>query len=249
MRTRTLKQSISVDNFIQKGSTGKVYRARRDSDGKKLAVKVGTWSRSRSRYPPEILNLIRLRKCGVKGVNPILDYSISEDGTYQVVFERKPMDLFTYEDEYRPPEPVARDIIKQTLSHLCEMDEKAGLMHMDIKPENVLIDPATIEVSLCDVENCVKTDTEWVPCGYDIYTRDFSSPERDMGYCFPRKTSVWSVGVMAYYLLHGDVPSSNIVFSRSTSRAALYFIMQCLEPNPVLRPTAQQLLKSEWMIM
>ena len=247
---RNLKEKISVENFIQKGSTGKVYKARRDSDGKAVAVKMGTWVKSRSRFPPEILNLVRLRKCGVKGVNPILDYAIDEsEKTYQVVFEQKPMDLFDYVGEYKPPEPVARDIIRQTLFHLCEMDEKAGLMHMDIKPENALIDPDSIEVSLCDVENCIKTDKECVRIEYDIYTPDFIAPERINGRCFPRKSTVYSVGVMAYFLLHDNVPSTNIVFSRSTSRAAAYFIMQCLDPNPVTRPTAQELLLTEWMTM
>ncbi|XP_052806699.1 serine/threonine-protein kinase pim-2-like [Mya arenaria] len=260
---KALKQNISIQNYIDKGSTGKVYQARRRKDGKSVVVKFATWLKSKNRVPPEIFNSLRLRKCGVQGVNKILGYEIQREhspecvGRYYAVFEKHPMDIFTYVEKYAPPEPVVRDIVRSTITHLCEMDKKAGMMHMDIKPENTLIDPDTIGVTLCDVEFCVKTGEEFIPMKEsEGGTIAFMAPERFLGLCFPRKTSVWSIGIMTYAMLHAnDVPfekyigniSLPIRFDSSVSTQASDFILMCLQPNPRKRPTADELLDCEWM--
>ncbi|WAR15165.1 hypothetical protein MAR_005270 [Mya arenaria] len=90
-----------------------------------------------------------------------------------------PMDLFTYVEKFDIPEPVVKDIMWQIILILCEMDSKCQLMHMDMKPENVLIDPDTIEVRLCDLEFCVPTDDECISLkSYEVSTPAYRAPER-----------------------------------------------------------------------
>ncbi|XP_052761666.1 serine/threonine-protein kinase pim-2-like [Mya arenaria] len=253
---------ISKGHFLGKGGNGKVFEAHSKNGDKQLVVKQGRWWSQHCETPPEIANTCLMQQMGVRGINHMVDCEIYHDKTkngasnYSVVFERMPMDLFTYVEKFDIPEPVVKDIMWQIIVILCEMDSKCQLMHMDMKPENVLIDPDTIEVRLCDLEFCVPTDDECISLkSYEVSTPAYRAPERQFKVCFPRKSTVWSLGIMAYEMLHDDVPWESYViekgaalkFGTNVSEQYINFVLACLEPIPSERPEVSALLQHQWL--
>ena len=87
----------------------------------------------------------------VPGVVKILDYYKKSD-SFVVVMERRDFvkDLFDFITENGPlPEDVAREFFMQIVETVIKIHE-AGVVHLDIKDENILIDLNTGELQLID---------------------------------------------------------------------------------------------------
>lgn len=87
----------------------------------------------------------------VPGVVKILDYYEKSD-SFVVVMERRELvkDLFDFITENGPlPEEVARDFFHQIVDTVLEI-HKAGVVHLDVKDENILIDLNTGKLQLID---------------------------------------------------------------------------------------------------
>lgn len=71
--------------------------------------------------------------------------------------------------------------------------------HLDIKPENVLIDHETDQVKVIDLGEAVKAPIdEIVPPPADL---EFAAPESVLGRPTGTYTDMWAVGVFIYVLL------------------------------------------------
>lgn len=87
----------------------------------------------------------------VNGVVKILDYYEKTD-SFVVVMERREavQDLFDFITENGPlPEEVARDFFQQIVETVAEI-HRAGVVHLDVKDENILIDLNTGKLQLID---------------------------------------------------------------------------------------------------
>jgi serine/threonine protein kinase len=152
----------------------------------------------------------------LKGVPNVIQF------LYQLPDERNPedsflvfewvsgKDLFTFlEDrDFEPvPEPVVKDIARQLIG-ILENVHKHRIAHMDIKLENIVIDPATMKVTLIDFGLCKFAGTSsdyrcraW--CG----SPDYAAPEIIVQEPFdPFRADVFSLGVTLYTLLFGQIP-------------------------------------------
>jgi len=66
---------------------------------------------------------------------------------------------------------------------------------------------------------------------------------------------IWSLGIVVYKLLTGMTPvlrdeTGHVcypMFPKGLSQGAVNFVCACLNTDPMLRPTCQQLLKCEWI--
>jgi serine/threonine protein kinase len=97
--------------------------------------------------------------------------------------------------------------MSRQLASVLKYLHSEGICHRDIKPENILYNSQTGEIKVIDLDVCgVKKYREeefdlWTNTGTLLYR----APE-SFGVGYSEKVDVWSVGVMMYELVVGEVP-------------------------------------------
>jgi serine/threonine protein kinase, bacterial len=163
--------------------------------------------------------LVAIYDQGIDGRYPFLVMELVEGGTLrELLRERGPM----------PPHAVTA-VLQPVLSGLA-VAHRAGLVHRDVKPENVLISDDG-QVKLVDfglvraVAEAGITSTSVI-----LGTAAYLSPEQVASGTADPRSDVYSVGVLAYELLTGATP-----FTGDTALAVAYQRMD----NDVQPPSTQ----------
>lgn len=103
------------------------------------------------------------------------------------------------------PLPFVLDIIFQICSGL-KIAHQAGITHRDIKPENILIDADNlvkiVDFGLAKLKGATKITKDTSTPG----TVHYMSPEQVMGEDSDHRTDIWSLGVVLYEMLSGQLP-------------------------------------------
>ncbi len=106
-----------------------------------------------------------------------------------------------------PPKEAA-DILEQLAKALHYAHSK-GIVHRDIKPGNVMIDPKGV-VKLMDFgiarDQERSEDLHLTQAGTILGTPKYMSPEQFTGEPIDPRSDIYSLGVMAYEMLSGDLP-------------------------------------------
>jgi len=104
------------------------------------------------------------------------------------------------------PTRAAVGIARQICRGLHAAHEQ-GIIHRDIKPQNVLID-AKGEVKLMDfgVARLAEAPEEMTQAGLIVGTPHYMSPEQVQGKTLDARTDVYAMGVLLYELLVGKRP-------------------------------------------
>ena len=100
----------------------------------------------------------------------------------------------------------AKYVYKQVLICLIMLQEQAGIYHLDIKEENILIDPTTYSIKLIDFG---VSRTNPVPSNRLVGSQEFYSPEIFLGASNTQnlnKHDVWSLAVSIFSSLSGQTP-------------------------------------------
>lgn len=256
-----LQREYTIENVLGTGGFGTVYSGIRKRDSKAVAIKhisksrVTEWSKEDGQdLPMEICLLQKLSH--VPGVVQMLDYFEHAD-SYVLVLERPDPchDLFDYITERGSlPEYQALDFFRQVVDILVEVHE-AGIIHRDVKDENLLVEMETGRLRLIDFGSGTFYHE-------DLYTefdgtRVYSPPEwisqqqyRGM------PTTMWSLGILLYDLICGDIPfetdesivSAKLSFKEDVPADAEDLIRQCLSIDPSKRPSSfHELLQHPWL--
>eukprot|EP00092_Neocalanus_flemingeri_P057337 GFUD01068127.1.p1 GENE.GFUD01068127.1~~GFUD01068127.1.p1 ORF type:complete len:313 (+),score=85.89 GFUD01068127.1:59-997(+) len=246
-----------VKEVLGKGGNGKVYAGVRKKDGKEVAIKKirkrSISMRSEQSVPLEVVILQQLQD--VPGVISLLDY-LESDGSYYIVMERFPCkDMFDYiSDHHRGvPEQVARDMFNQIVAAVQQCRKK-GIVHGDIKDENIVLNMKTKEVKLIDFGSS-SLWTEKVQTKFRG-TREYAPPEWFSARRLRAEgLTVWSLGILLYSMVCGDTPfqtdlqitQGGLTFPDSLSQAATSLIESCLDKNPMSRITLAELSRHSWL--
>jgi len=247
-----------VKEQLGKGGFGVVYSAVRRSDGLEVAVKeVNKDERvvvGDNNMPLEVALMQQLQD--VPGVIRFIDYFDMQTCFYIVMERFHSKDLFDFISEQGPlPEAMAKDIFRQLLTTLVSCHQK-GVVHRDIKDENILIDLNTFKIKLIDFgSGCFLEDR--------VYrefqgTRVYSPPEWVNSRAYrPEGLTIWSLGVLLYDMVCGDVPfecDAQISKAHLTwfpqlklSEEVKSLISGCLKVNPHQRLNIHQVAAHPWL--
>ncbi|XP_077048548.1 LOW QUALITY PROTEIN: serine/threonine-protein kinase pim-1-like [Agelaius phoeniceus] len=258
-----LEQLYRQGPLLGSGGCGSVYSGTRLADGAPVAIKrvsrerISEWVRLRNGalVPLELALLWMVSRPGFRGVVRLLDWFEVPEG-FALVMERpqRCQDLWYFLHQRRfLTEPVARGLFRQVLEAVRHCSSR-GVLHRDIKAENVLVDLATGEAKLIDFGcGAILQDT--------IYTRmsgtpEYSPPEWILFGCYHgQPATIWSLGILLYELVCGHLPfrtnedivRGQLVFPPRVSQECQHLIRWCLSMDPTHRPCLEDLFEHSWL--
>ncbi|HUP63837.1 MAG TPA: protein kinase [Thermoanaerobaculia bacterium] len=199
-----------VEEVIGRGGMGIVYKARDEQLDEVVAIKVlpGSAMAQSAEQVERFKREIRMaRKITHRNVLRTFDWGQS-DGVYFISMEYvRGYTLAQYlENTSQPPPRVALGVARQICRGLQTAHEQ-GIIHRDIKPQNVLIDQRG-EVKLMDfgIARMAEAGGGMTQQGLIVGTPHYMSPEQVQGATLDARSDVYAMGVLLFELLTGRKP-------------------------------------------
>ena len=210
MTGRFLDGRYRIGSRIARGGMASVYEATDVRLDRTVAVKVmhpglGDDDEFAARFVREARAAARLSHPNVVAVYDQGD----EDGTVFLAMEMVQghtlRDVIRKESPMSPPRAMA--VLEPVLSALAAA-HRAGLIHRDVKPENVLIaDDGRVKVADFGLAKAVSADTQHTATGgVLIGTVSYLAPELVVDGRADARADVYAAGVVLYELLTGKKP-------------------------------------------
>jgi serine/threonine-protein kinase len=233
----TLGGKYRIDGVLSQGGVGRVYLATHLLLCAPVVIKflLARWASEpewRARFTREAMTLARLHHPGIVTIH---DFG-EQDGTLYIVMEHlrgQPLSRLAQE------QVLQRDRLRGIFGQILEVLEAshgAGVVHRDMKPENVMVLPDPLaqggeRVKVLDFGIALLTDTaegeRLTAPGMTRGTPHYMSPEQCRGEAVGPATDVYAVGVMLYEVLAGALPFSG------SSQMELMAQHMYVEPPPM----------------
>jgi eukaryotic-like serine/threonine-protein kinase len=200
-----------VLDVLGRGGMGLVYRAFDRQLNREVAIKTVTEGFTRD---PEMLQRFyrEAAKTGaLKHPNIIIVYDLGEqDGFPYIVMEYLSGDPLDRMIQSGKPQPLAFKLhIIEQVCYALGYAHRNDVIHRDVKPANVIVQADGV-VKLLDfgIARQEKTDGHLTRTGHVIGTLHYMAPERLKNAPFDGRSDIFSVGVMLFQLLTGQLPFS-----------------------------------------
>eukprot|EP01101_Sappina_pedata_P004759 TRINITY_DN2056_c0_g1_i2.p1 TRINITY_DN2056_c0_g1~~TRINITY_DN2056_c0_g1_i2.p1 ORF type:complete len:305 (-),score=111.55 TRINITY_DN2056_c0_g1_i2:76-990(-) len=273
-----MKKYKLSDDCLGRGSTCEVYRAHSKLTDSSYAVKMffpTALSRESFELAEKEVNILKKLR-GVPNVTQLIDNYFAEpfygeEGVEQfqqvqvvdLVSGKNLVEIYTQFKVFSIgmgyQERFAKDIIRKLAQILKDVHSR-GVAHLDVKMENVMLNPSSSKLVLVDFGLSETSDT-----AHSVMTTKCCGT---LEYCAPEiihsektydgcKADVWSMGVLLLLLLtgklhfhkgppHSDLSSDSLV-ALGLSPVAQDLVSSMLRVNPSKRMTADEVLKHSWL--
>jgi serine/threonine-protein kinase len=130
------------------------------------------------------------------------------DGQQYIVFEYIDGESLKQLTDRTGPLPARRAIeLTLQVADALAFAHQAGLVHRDVKPQNVLVtDDGEAKVTDFGIARSLDVEHGVTQTGTVLGTSNYLSPEQARGHAVTPATDVYSLGVVLFELLTGDVP-------------------------------------------
>ncbi len=226
-----------VEAEIGRGGMAVVYRALDTRLRRRVALKV---------LPPELAFREEVRKRFLREAqmaaqlshpNIVPIYSVDE-ASGLVYFamglvDGEPLAKLLFA-EPRPPIARVRQVLREVADALHYAHQQ-GLVHRDIKPDNILIDASTGRAMVTDfgIARAAEADMRLTATGIAVGTPAYMSPEQAMGERdVDGRADIYALGIVGYQMLAGELPFQ----ATNTPSMLMKHLSEPLRPLLQLRP-------------
>ena len=139
------------------------------------------------------------------------------------------MDGGTFQDRLAHPLPLDEVLrVTEPLADALDYAHSQGIIHRNIKPSNVLLDSVG-RVKLGDFETEIMADRSHPATSESTFVgaAPYTSPEQALGRRADRKSDLYSLGVLLYQMIVGEVP-----FRKETVTSTLRSQIHDTVPSP-----------------
>ena len=264
-----LSEFFDVKGTLGKGKFGLVKLGIHKLTGRKVAIKIINKQGLTEQEMQLTKTEIEILKIG-QHPNIITLYDIieNEEKIYIIMEYCAGSDLFAYIEErnFKLPEKHAAQIIRKLSSAVYYL-HSFGIIHRDVKPENILMTDKTeyADIRLLDF-GLSKIVRQGEKCTEPYGTLSYVSPEVLQDIPYDERCDLWSIGVITYLLLSGVLPfddENNIkeiarktVYEKTpfypslfqnVSKEAIDFVDKLLQKDPDKRMKMTELFEHPWM--
>lgn len=256
------RYNFDMYNRIGQGREGTVYPGICSADNTPVAMKIVRkytmcdCDTCGGKLPRELCLLMKCQ--GIQGVIKVYDIFVSNYMTL-VVMERPKnyADLWNLIDaQVGLPVDTAKHYFRQIVKTLNGMKER-GVVHGDVKNENIVIDIDTQQTKVIDFGYAHPTNCNVIGCM--VGTPVFQPPESYTGGAYMwEPVTVWTLGTMLYTMVIGFEPfqdEKDAINDESQFEILTNFpssmedlIRRMLAKKPNERPSLDDILKHEWLV-
>ena len=209
--TTDLETEYEILGVLGRGATAVVYRARDRELGRAVAIKV-----IRPKYADDDETVARLAReartvAQLQHPNIVTLYAVRRvrDGSLALVMQLVPGRTLRELLNERGPctfERVDR-VLRDVAAALAHAHQR-GIVHRDVKPENIFIDENTGQAMLSDfgVARSLEADSQLTATGTAIGTPAYMSPEQIDGTELDGRSDLYSLGLVGWEMLTGRRP-------------------------------------------
>lgn len=209
---RSMLGRYRLEGEIGRGSMGAVYLGRDPQIGRQVAIKTMALGRgfkpdkaqeARERFFREAESAGRLQH---PDIVTIFDAGQAQELSYIAMEFVRGHDLARHAAPGRllPVQQVLE--IAARVADALAYAHSQGIVHRDIKPANVMVDPDTGSVKVMDFGVARITDASRTRTGLVLGTPNYMSPEQMAGRPVDGRSDLYSLGVMLFQLLTGELP-------------------------------------------
>lgn len=208
VNTRVFADRYEVTERLGSGGMGDVYRARDRTLNRTVALKV--LHAQFANDPVFIERFRREAQAAAKLSHPnivnVFDWD-KENGVHFLIMEllegKTLKQVIT--EEGRLPVRKALDIALQTCRALAHAHE-SHIVHRDIKPHNIILTPSGVKVTDFGIARAGGEGATVTQSGAILGTAHYFSPEQARGQPAGVPSDLYSLGVVLYEMLTGEVP-------------------------------------------
>lgn len=241
---RVLEGKYELEYLISRGGMASVYCARRRQIGDLVAVKILLLDENCDPVDLKRFKLEAATAASIKHTNivAIHDFGVLEDIAF-IVMER--LEGPSLAREIRNHGTIALERSITVFKQVCaavSAAHKMGVVHRDLKPSNIIFQNANCEEDLIKVVDFGIAKLISAPKGGEkltaadlaLGTPEYISPEQCLGHKLDERSDIYSLGIVLYEMLTGEVPFYNEVASAILVQHAIETPRSMTRINPAI---------------
>jgi hypothetical protein len=202
---RALAGSYSLDRELGRGGMGVVYLARDVALDRDVAIKLlppilAAQPTFRERFLREARTAARLAHPHIVPIHTVAE---RDDFVYFVMGYVPGVTLGQRVREKGPLRPQEAARVLREIAWALGYAHAQGVVHRDVKPDNILIDEPTGRAMVTDFGIAQVAEADSISGGHRAGTRGFMSPEQMLGLPLDGRSDLYALGLVGVYILTG----------------------------------------------